>query len=80
MLTDACSMKNDEDSQAQWRSLGYFSIIIGDIAGFTGAGIGLGYLAWKKLGAPWWVIMPTSMAGLVLAFYRIYKLTQRDME
>ena len=73
-------MKDEDESKAQWRSLGYFSIIVGDLAGCTGAAIGFGYFAWKKLGAPWWIIPPLSMAGLALAFYRIYKLTQRDME
>jgi F0F1-type ATP synthase assembly protein I len=80
MLTRTGSMKsNDPDSDATWlKSLGYFSIIIGDIAACTGIGVGLGYLAMSRWGAPWWVLMFSSMAGLVLAFYRLYRMTMRD--
>ena len=74
-------MKKDDDSQAEWmRSLGYFSIIVADIAGYSGAGIAIGYFAWKKWNAPWWVLLLTSTAGLTFSFYRLYKMTQRDME
>lgn len=62
------------------RSLGYFSLIVGDLVGFTGAGIGIGYYAWTRWNAPWWVLLLTSLAGLSLAMYRLYKMTQRDME
>lgn len=58
-----------------YRSFGLFSIIVADLAGYTGAGIGLGYLLWKKLGWPWWVIIITTNAGLALAMFRIYKLS-----
>lgn len=71
--------EKDPKSDAAWlRSLGYFSIIIGDIAACTGIGIGIGYLAMHRWGAPWWVLMISSMAGLVLAFYRLYRMTMRD--
>ena len=70
---------NDASGDSNWaRSLGYFGIILGDIAGCTGAGVGLGYLAWKKWDAPWWVLLLTSMSGLCLAFYRLYRMTMRD--
>jgi hypothetical protein len=70
-------MKEDQTSWA--RSLGYFSIIIGEILGFSGAGIGIGYLAWSKWGAPWWVLLLCGMAGLAVSFYRLYRMTQRDV-
>jgi RsiW-degrading membrane proteinase PrsW (M82 family) len=73
---DAVSAEKD---RAQWlRSLGYLSIILGDIVGFTGVGVGIGYYTWKKWNAPWWVLLLTSMGGLTLSFYRLYKMTQRD--
>lgn len=74
------SSPKDSDDSNWMRSLGYFSIILGDIAGYTGAGVGLGYLAWKKWNAPWWVLLLSSMAGLALAFYRLYRLTVRDVD
>ena len=47
--------KNQEPSQnsdfGKMRKFGLFSVIIGELVGFTGAGIGLGY--WRGLsGAP----------------------------
>jgi F0F1-type ATP synthase assembly protein I len=73
--------KNDPQADSTWlRSLGYFSVIIGDITACTGLGVGLGYLAWSRWGAPWWVLMMTSMAGLILAFYRLYRMTLRETE
>jgi hypothetical protein len=78
MLTGSDSMSQDDSN---WmRSLGYFGAIVGDIAGCSGIGIAIGYLAWKKLGLPWWVIMLTSMGGLAFAFYRIYRMTMRDFD
>lgn len=61
------------------RSFGYFSLILGDLIGFTGAGIGIGYLAWKKWGAPWWVLLLASLGGLAISMIRLYKTTQRDV-
>jgi F0F1-type ATP synthase assembly protein I len=70
-----------KDDDSNWvRSLGYFGIIIGDIVGCTGAGVGFGYLAWNKWGAPWWVLLISSMVGLILAFYRLYRMIQRDSD
>lgn len=81
MLTRTKTMSDKDSNDSNWmKSLGYFSIILGDIVGYTGAGIGIGYLAWKKWNAPWWVLLLTSMAGLTLAFYRIYVITVRDAE
>jgi hypothetical protein len=68
------------DTPNWMRSLGYFSAIMGDLAGFTGAGVALGYFAWKKWNAPWWVILVTTMAGLSISMYRLYKMTQRDID
>jgi hypothetical protein len=61
------------------KKLGLFTVIIGDLMGYTGAGIGIGYFAWTKWGAPWWVLPLTSIAGLSLAFYRVYQIAQREL-
>ena len=64
--------------RAEWvRSLGLFTAIIVELLGCTGAGVGLGYLAWKKAGAPWWVLVLTSVAGLALAMYRMYLMSTK---
>lgn len=67
-----------EDSSAWIRGLGLLSVIVADLLGFTGAGVGLGYLAWKKVDFPWWTLLITSFAGLALAMYRLYSLSQRE--
>jgi len=54
-----------------------FSVIVTDLVGYTGAGIAVGYFAWKKWGAPWWVLLLCSVAGLVLAMYRVYQVSQK---
>ena len=62
------------------RSLGYFSVIVGELVGFTGTGVAVGYFAWAKWGAPWWVLLLTSLAGLTLSMYRLYRMTQREFK
>ena len=67
----------EKDSKPSWMvDLGMFAVIIGDVIGYTGAGVFLGWLAWKKLGWPWWTLLVTSLGGLALAFYRIYRMSR----
>ena len=67
-------MKTKPEKKDNWlNALGLSGVIIGDIVGFTGVGIGLGYLFWKKLNAPWWVFLLSTIIGLILAFVQIYK-------
>ncbi len=61
------------------KKLGLFSVILGELIGFTGAGIGFGYFAWTKWGAPWWVLLISSLAGLAIAFYRIFQISQKEL-
>ncbi len=64
-----------EQGPSHWvKSLGLFSIIVTDI----GAGIAVGYFAWAKFGAPWWVLLLSSFAGLGLAMYRSYLLVKQQ--
>ena len=72
--------KGNTGADPRLRSLGLFAVIVSDLVGCTGAGILIGYWAWSKWGAPWWVLLLTSMAGLVLAFYRLYLASKRDFE
>jgi hypothetical protein len=69
----------DPKDDNKLRKLGLFTVIVGDLMGYTGAGIGIGYLAWTKWGAPWWVLLLTSVAGLVLAFYQVYQVSQKEL-
>lgn len=70
----------DQDSRPTWvKNLGLFSVIVADLLGYTGAGIGLGYLAMSKLGWPWWVLLITTSAGLTLAMYRLYQMSKKNL-
>ena len=68
-------METPEDQdRATWiKSMAVYSAVLADLLGFTGAGIGLGYLAWAKFGFPWWFLLLMSLAGFTLAMYRLYK-------
>lgn len=68
----------NSDLGGNLKKFGLFSVIIGELIGFTGAGIGLGYLAWAKWGAPWWVLLLSSSAGLCLAIVQVYRISQRQ--
>ena len=61
-----------------FRALGLFSVIVADLVGYTGAGVGLGYLVYKKWNAPWWVLLIFSVAGLIVAMYQLYLVSKRE--
>ena len=66
-------LRGPSEEQKNWaKSLGLFSFIIADLLVCSGLGVGAGYWAWKHWGAPFWVIILTSMVGLGVAFYRLY--------
>lgn len=68
----------EKKDRAAWiRNLGLFTVIVSDLIGYTGAGIAIGYIAWDRFHAPWWVLLLTSTAGLVLAMYRMYQFVQK---
>ncbi len=61
------------------RKLGLLAVILGDILGYSLAGIGLGYLAWTKLKFPAWVMILSSVMGLFFGFYRLYEITKKEL-
>ncbi len=72
-------MKDEnETNQSMLRKVGYFSVIIVDLLGYSGAGVALGYYFWHQWKAPWWVLLLFSTAGLSLAMYKMYLLSQKD--
>ena len=78
MLTGINLMGEQESPNTWVRKVGLLGVIVVDLLGYSGAGIGIGYLLWKKLGMPWWVLLLTSMAGLSLAMYRLYRMAEKD--
>ena len=71
-------MENQPGSKL--KKLGLLSLIVGDLLGYTVGGVGLGYLAWKKLNFPWWILLVTSLLGLVLAFLKIYQISKKELD
>ena len=61
------------------KKLGLLAVILTDIFGYSLAGIGLGYLAWTKLKLPIWVMILSSVAGLVVGFFRLYEITKKNL-
>lgn len=70
-------MEKKEPDSSIARTLGLFSVIVADLVGYTGAGVGLGYLVTTKWGFPWWTMLVTSITGLVLGMYRVYQLSKK---
>ena len=71
---------NDSDRRRWIRALGIFSVLVSDLLAYSAAGVGLGYAAWHYWGWPWWILIVTSLAGLTMAFYRLYKISQKDWD
>ena len=59
------------------KNFGLFTVIIGDLVGCVGAGVGIGYFAMKKWNAPWWVLLLSSVTGLTVAMYRMYLASEK---
>ena len=72
-MPDDKQQQDSESGSPILRDFALFGLIVGDLLGYTGAGIGLGWWLWKKLGVPWWIFLVTTGAGLYLAMTRIYK-------
>lgn len=70
-------MKNQDPDREWVRQFGLFGVIVADFVGLTVAGFGVGYLAWTKLGAPWWLMIITGLLGVGLAVYRLILLSKR---
>lgn len=60
------------------KKVGLVGVIITDLFGYTGAGLVLGYLAWAKLGAPWWVLLLLTSTGLGLAMFKLYQISKKE--
>ena len=73
-------MKDENSRARQLRQLGLLGVIVSELIGLSGAGIGLGYFLWKKCGAPGWILILTSLLGLSYGFYRVYLLSKKELE
>lgn len=68
---------NGDDSLL--KQFGMFGLVLGQFLGASGAGVGLGWLLWKKAGFPWWILLVTAGGGLVAASYQVVRY-QRFLE
>ena len=71
--------KKQDSRDGQFRKFGLLGTIVSDLLGYTGAGIGIGYLAWSRWGAPWWVLLLSSLIGMTYAFYRLYLISNKEL-
>lgn len=66
-----------QEDRPDWlKDVGLLGVVASEVIGFSGAGLGIGWLLWKKLDWPWWVLILSALLGLTAAFYRIYRMTQ----
>ena len=78
MLANRNSM--GKDPERPWAdALGLMASISADLLGYTGIGVGLGYLLWKKASMPWWVLLIFSLGGMSFGMYRLYRRSQKLM-
>ena len=68
---------SSELDQKTMRGLGLLTAVVADLAGGTGVGLALGWLAWKKLGWPVWILLITTFAGFGVGMYQVYRLSQK---
>ena len=67
----------DPKDQTIAQQFGVFGLIVTQFLGYSGAGMGLGYVLWKRIGLPWWTMALFGFAGLALAVYRIVLYQKR---
>ena len=69
---------SEHRERPEWvRDLGLFMVVVSEVMTSTGLGLALGYYLWKKSGFPAWTGVVSSLAGLALAMFRVYRFTQR---
>ena len=55
------------------QQFGMFALVVSTFAGASAAGVGLGWLLWKKAGFPSWTIAITSLLGLTVATLQVVR-------
>jgi F0F1-type ATP synthase assembly protein I len=54
-----------------------FGVVLGQFLGSSAAGVGLGWVLWKKAGFPWWAILITAGLGLYAASYQVIRYQRK---
>jgi F0F1-type ATP synthase assembly protein I len=71
------STEDDKNDRAHLlRSLALLSAVLVDTVGFTLAGLGLGYLAWRYWDWPWWFMVLSGILAFVMGIYRLYQFSE----
>jgi hypothetical protein len=68
---------NPQDKKEWMKGLALLTWVSWEVIAWSGLGTGLGYFAARALGAPTWISLLTGLAGLALAFWRIYKASTK---
>lgn len=61
-----------------WKALGLFGVVISQIVGSVGAGMGVAYLLVTKAGAPSLSYGIGAIVGLIHAFYQIARISKKS--
>lgn len=64
-------IRDPKDRETLAQQFALFGIVSGIFLATMGAGLGVGYLLWKKAGFPWWVLIVTGFLGIALATYEV---------
>jgi F0F1-type ATP synthase assembly protein I len=60
-----------DDSLAN--QLAIFVLVLSQFVGSSAVGVGAGWLLWKKMGFPWWILLFTSALGLGAASLQVIR-------
>ncbi len=69
--------EKDPTEETMLRQFGIFAVVLSAFIGSSGAGVGIGWLLWKKAGFPWWTILITSGLGLYSASVQVYRYQKK---
>jgi len=69
--------EEDSKSSPMIRQFGIFIVVVSSFLGSSGAGVGLGWVLWKKAGFPWWIILITSALGLYAACIQVIQYQKK---
>ena len=76
-MTEPKGRRPEEKGETFVQALIVYSAVLGQFLGLGGAGLAVGWFAWRKLGAPAGIVVLTVGAGLFLASVRVIRLQKK---
>jgi F0F1-type ATP synthase assembly protein I len=69
--------EEDPREPSMYRQFGIFFVVTSAFLGSSGAGVGIGWLLWKKAAFPWWIILITTGLGLYAASLQVIRYQKK---